>query len=89
MTRQEFKKKAKENIDSLFQQVDQLEEKAMEVKGDAKDRIQVKLKALREQKEDLNEKLNNLEESTEENWTRMVNAFSNGLESFKKTLHSN
>ncbi|MCB9283916.1 MAG: hypothetical protein H6563_07585 [Lewinellaceae bacterium] len=86
MNRTEFKEKAKENIDDLFQQLDQMEQKALEVKGDAKEKLQEKIALLQERKKDLHDRFKNLEKSTDENWTKVVNAFTNGVDAFKETL---
>lgn len=86
MNRQEFKEKAKNSIDELSGQMDQLERKALEVKGEAKAKVQEKIKGLRQQKEKLVGQFKQLEQSTEDNWEKLQNAFTDSVRAFKKAL---
>lgn len=86
MDKKEFKAKAKQTIDNLFQQAEQLEQKTQELKTDAKAQYQVAVQNLQSQKTTLINKYKQLEQTTDENWETVREAFSNGVQAFKDTL---
>lgn len=86
MNTQEYKAKAKNTIDELFQQVEQLEQRAQNIEGEAKAKAQAKLKELRQQKTVLANKLEQMGQTTGENLDTLREAFSAGVQTFRNTL---
>lgn len=84
MDRENFKNKAKENIDELFAKIDELEARKDKAIGDVKTGYEEKLAELKAQKEELVSKYNQLVDSSEENWEEVKETFQSATDSFKE-----
>jgi chromosome segregation ATPase len=83
MEREEFKQKAKQSIDDLFNRIEKLEAKMDKAKADAKLKYKAELDELKLKKADMQSKYDKLENAVEEKWEEVKNAFIESAPDFK------
>lgn len=84
MEREDFKNKAKESIDALFAEIDQLEAQKEKIIGNVEAGYAEKLAELKGKKEELQAKYNQLMRSSEENWEEAKATFTSAADSFRE-----
>jgi hypothetical protein len=84
MTREEFKKNAKKNLDDIFAKIDELEAKKDLAVQEAKLEFEQKIAELKQKKVELKAKFEKLENASEEKWEETKNAFASASVNFRE-----
>ena len=84
MDRNEFKEKAKQQIDDIFAKIGELEAKQMQVEAQGKVEFEKNLQSMKELKTELEKKYDDLETATDEKWEEVKETFSSSADSFKE-----
>jgi len=84
MDKEEFKKEAKKSLNEIFARIDELEAKRDKAKADSRAEYEEKVARLKSQKNDLQEKYDNLIKASDEKWEEAKQAFSSASDSFKE-----
>jgi uncharacterized protein YukE len=89
----EYVAKIKQQLDDLNTQIDKLEAKALEAKGDALKKYKEQMGNLRKQSQEVQDKLAEIKAATEDTWEGLVaetekiwDAFKHSFEYFKSQL---
>jgi chromosome segregation ATPase len=86
MNREEFKEKAKNQIDHLFEEIDNLEKKKDKAEDAVKSKYENQIEQLKEKKFNLQQKYTRLENAAEDKWDDAKEAFSEATDDFKAGL---
>lgn len=84
MNKEEFKAKANQTIDEVFAMINTLKAKRDAAKEDAKSDYDEAIKELKSKKSEMESKLADLEDATEDKWEEAKIAFSSASDSFKE-----
>lgn len=84
MDKEKYRKEAKDSIDKLFAQIEELESKKDRVKDEARKEIEEILDNLKVKKAQLETKYEELVDSSEDRWEEAKEAFSSAADSFKE-----
>lgn len=83
MDKLKFKLEALKAIDSTFNQVEKLEQKRDKLSDSMKQKYDKQIAALNERKADMEKQLEKIENTSEENWEEVKEAFSLCLKHYK------
>lgn len=86
MNKEEFKEKAKNQIDHLFDEIDDLEKKKDNAEATMKSKYDNQIEQLKQKKFTLQQKYTRLENAAEDKWDEAKDAFSEATEDFKAGL---
>ena len=86
MNREEFRIKAKQEIDEIVNKIDDLESKKIEAQDNIREKYEATLTKLRRSKDDLTNKYKRLTEATENNWLDAKESFRNASKEFKQGM---
>ena len=86
MNRNEFQKKAKQQIDELFVKIDELEAKSDKLSDKAKAEVDEKISGLSKKKHELEAKYEELKNASDDKWEEVKSTFSAASASFKEGL---
>ncbi len=84
MDKENIKSEIKNNIDVLFDKINELEAKKDEAVGEAKEKYAEKLEELKATKENLSAKYDEIMDASEEKWEELKDSLSSSLDSFKE-----
>lgn len=84
MDKTTFKQKAKDQIDHLFHQIDELEKKKDHASDSAKRQYEQTLADLKSRRQDLEAKYDDLTQASDEKWEEVKSAFADATGSFKE-----
>ena len=87
MEKSTFKVKAKQQIDEIFSKIDLLEAEKEKSKHEMKAEYMDKITKLHEQKGEQKNKLEDLENATEDKWDETKEAFVSAVRSFDEGIH--
>lgn len=88
--REQFIERTKQRLDDLNEEIDRLEKRADEIRGDASEKLQARRKELRERRVDLEKRLKQVRAASEAEWEKLKleaehawKAFQNSFNYFK------
>jgi len=84
MEKQEFREKAKQSIDEIFDKIEELKARKAEAKAEFQDTYKEQIEVLEVKKAELEVKYNNLLDVAEDKWEEVKQAFSESTVSFKE-----
>lgn len=87
MDRETFKQNAKKNIDEIYAEIRNIQEKIKKAEGATKAKYEEKVADLKSKMKDLQPKYDALANATDEKWEEVKKAFSPALESIKEGLN--
>ena len=79
----QFREKAKNQIDAIFDELDRLREKKSKVESESKREYEQRIQELEDKKTELQSNYENLKETTEEKWDDAKHACESSKEDFK------
>jgi len=86
MDKNEFKSKAKQQIDKVFDEINELEKKREEADATVREDYDQKIAELKAKQSKLQEKYDALQDAAEDQWEEAKDAFSAASDSFQKGL---
>lgn len=78
-----FRKKAKNQIDEIFDELDRLREKKAKVESHTKEEYEKRIKELEARKHELKSRFQDLATASDEKWNEAIEAWESSKEDFK------
>lgn len=83
MDKQKFKAEANAAIDNIFSKIEKLEQKRDDLNDSVRQKYDKQLAELNKRKTEMKEQLENIQQSSEENWEETKEIFSESMEHYK------